>query len=90
MIFTTHEIGLLSLDLFRRGQIWFTEIKTENSSIDLFSLAEIRNVRTEENFGKVYIAGKCGAILKINLNFDGVIFAVNEERDVNLLRINNF
>lgn len=75
LIFTTHETGLLNLDLFRRDQIWFTEIKTEDRSTDLFSLAEIRNVRKDENFGKGYIAGKYGAIPKINLNFDGVISA---------------
>ena len=38
LIFTTHETGLLNLDLFRRDQIWFTEIKTKDRSTDLYSL----------------------------------------------------
>ena len=73
LIFTTHETGLLNLDLFRRDQIWFTEIKLADRSTDLFSLTEIKNVRKDENFGKSYIAGKYGAIPMLNLNFANVI-----------------
>lgn len=73
LIFTTHETGLLNLDLFRRDQIWFTEIKLADRSTDLFSLTEIKNVRKDENFGKGYIAGKYGAIPMLNLNFANVI-----------------
>jgi AAA15 family ATPase/GTPase len=73
LIFTTHETGLLNLDLFRRDQIWFTEIKSHDRSTDLFSLTEIRNVRKDENFGKGYIAGKYGAIPMLNLNFADLI-----------------
>lgn len=73
MIFTTHETGLLNLDLFRRDQIWFTEMRTDDRSTDLFSLAEIKNVRKEENFGKGYISGKYGAIPMLNLDFANII-----------------
>lgn len=73
LVFTTHETGLLNLDLFRRDQIWFTEINNQDRSTDLYSLAEIRNVRKDENFGKGYIAGKYGAIPMLNLNFADII-----------------
>lgn len=73
LIFTTHETGLLNFDLFRRDQIWFTEIKSKGRSTDLYSLTEIRNVRKDENFGKGYIAGKYGAIPMLNLNFADLI-----------------
>ncbi len=73
LIFTTHETGLLNLDLFRRDQIWFTENKSTDRSTDLFSLTEIKNVRKDENFGKGYIAGKYGAIPMLNLNFANII-----------------
>lgn len=73
MVFTTHETGLLSLDLFRRDQIWFTELKKEERATDLYSLAEIKNIRKEENFGKGYIAGKYGAIPMLNLNFANIV-----------------
>lgn len=73
LIFTTHETGLLNLDLFRRDQIWFTELKSADRSTDLFSLAEIKNVRKEENFGKGYISGKYGAIPMLNIDFANAI-----------------
>ena len=73
LIFTTHETGLLNLDLFRRDQIWFTELTEKERATDLYSLAEIKNVRKEENFGKGYIAGKDGAIPMLNLNFADIV-----------------
>ncbi len=73
LIFTTHETGLLNLDLFRRDQIWFTELRKDDRSTDLYSLAEIKSVRKEENFGKGYIAGKYGAIPMLNLNFANIV-----------------
>ena len=73
LVFTTHETGLLNLDLFRRDQIWFTELKKNERSTELYSLAEIKNVRKEENFGKGYIAGKYGAIPMLNLDFANIV-----------------
>lgn len=73
IIFTTHETGLLNLDLFRRDQIWFTEMEGMDRYTDLYSLAEIKNVRKEENFGKGYIAGKYGAIPMLNVDFARII-----------------
>ena len=52
IIFTTHETGLLNLDLFRRDQIWFTEMEGTDRSTDLYSLAEIKNVRKDDNLEK--------------------------------------
>lgn len=73
LIFTTHETGLLNLDLFRRDQIWFTELKTSDRATDLYSLSEIKNVRKEENFGRGYISGKYGAIPMLNLDFAKIV-----------------
>lgn len=73
MIFTTHETGLLNLDLFRRDQIWFVEMKDEDRSSDLYSLTEIKNVRKDDNFGKGYISGKYGAIPMLNIDFANII-----------------
>lgn len=73
IIFTTHETGLLNLDLFRRDQIWFTEMEETDRSTDLYSLAEIKNVRKDDNFGKGYITGKYGAIPMLNVNFADIV-----------------
>ena len=73
LVFTTHDTSILDLDLFRRDQIWFTELTPETRSTGLFSLAEIRNVRKDENVGKGYIAGKYGAIPMLNVNLAQII-----------------
>ena len=48
-------------------------MKLSNRSTDLYSLAEIKNTRKEENFGKGYISGKYGAIPMLNINFANVV-----------------
>lgn len=73
MIFTTHETGLLNLDVFRRDQIWFTKLREDDRSTDLYSLVEIKNVRKEDNFNRAYILGKYGAIPMLNLNFADIV-----------------
>lgn len=73
LIFTTHDTSILDLNLFRRDQIWFTELTSNSRSTDLYSLTEIKNVRKDENIGKGYIAGKYGAIPMLNSNLAGAI-----------------
>ena len=67
LIFTTHDTNLLDLSLFRRDQIWFVE-KNESQSSEFYSLAEVKNVRKDENIEKGYIAGKYGSIPFLNHN----------------------
>lgn len=66
MIFTTHDVNLLDLSLYRRDQIWFTEIKSESLFTDLYSLSELKAVRKDENIVKNYILGKYSGIPMIN------------------------
>jgi len=65
LIFSTHDTSLLDSRLFRRDQIWFTQLDNDRST-DLYSLAEIRNVRKTENLERGYISGKYGAIPMLN------------------------
>ena len=65
LIFTTHDTNLLTIKLFRRDQIWFTELDNQRSTT-LYSLSEIKNIRKTESFSKNYIAGKYGAIPILN------------------------
>lgn len=69
LIFSTHNTSLLKLDIFRRDQIWFTEMKSKGRATDMYSLAEIKNVRKDENICKGYITGKYGAIPMLNDTF---------------------
>lgn len=73
IFFTTHDTSILSLDLFRRDQIWFTELSKEGRSTNLYSLAEIKNVRKDENVGKGYISGRYGAIPMLNIDFANIV-----------------
>ena len=68
LIFTTHDTRLLDQLLFRRDQIWFTQLNKERAT-DLYSLAEIRNVRKTENLKNGYISGKYGAIPLLNKQY---------------------
>ena len=66
LLFSTHDTNLLSTDLFRRDQIWFTE-KDEFEQTDLYSLYDFNlpdgtKVRNDGNYEKNYIRGRYGAI----------------------------
>lgn len=61
LIFSTHDTNLLDLSTFRRDQIWFTELNNKDRATDIYSLAELKNVRKDENISKGYMNGKYGA-----------------------------
>jgi len=66
IIFSTHDTNLLSSNLFRRDQIWFTE-KDKYEATDLYSLLEFKDengktVRNDRSFEADYIKGRYGAI----------------------------
>ena len=61
LIFATHDTNLLKPYIFRRDQIWLTE-KDKYGATDIYSLANFKGVRSNEDFEKQYIQGKYGAI----------------------------
>ena len=66
LIFATHDTNLLSADLFRRDQVWFTE-KDDTEQTDLYNLVEFKlpdgsKVRNDSNLERNYIRGRYGAI----------------------------
>lgn len=61
LVFATHDTNLLKPELFRRDQIWLTE-KDKYGATTIYSLAQFKNVRKQEDFEKQYIQGKYGAI----------------------------
>ncbi len=69
LVFTTHDTNLLSNDILRRDQIWFTEKDTvENTGI--YSLLKVHErseklshaPRNDSNYQKNYIQGLYGAV----------------------------
>ncbi len=73
LIFTTHDTSLLDAAMFRRDQIWFTQLEPASRGTDLYSLVEIKNVRKNENLAKGYVSGKYGAIPVLNDSFKSFI-----------------
>lgn len=61
LIFNTHDISLLDLQLFRRDQIYFVEKDNETGITDMYSLADF-SPRKSENIQKGYLQGRYGAI----------------------------
>lgn len=65
LIFNTHSLNTLSLDMFRRDQIYFAE-KNAAGATELFSLDEF-SARKTEDIRKRYLQGRYGAIPNIGL-----------------------
>lgn len=68
IILITHDTSLLTGELFRRDQVWFTEMSSESRITDLYSMADLRGIRSDEVFRTNYINGKYGAIPFLNLS----------------------
>jgi len=64
LVFTTHETFLLIKE-FRTDQIWFAQKNTYGET-EIFSAQDFEGVREEIPFEKWYLAGKFGAIPKID------------------------
>ncbi len=60
-IFSTHDTNLLSNRLMRRDQIDFVK-KDKFGASSLYSLAEIKGVRNDENYERNYLSGKYNAV----------------------------
>lgn len=66
LIFNTHDITQLDLDVFRRDQIYFVEKNNTTGISDLYSLDEY-SPRKSENIQKGYLQGRYGAIPAIGM-----------------------
>ena len=60
LVATTHETGLLDLDLLRRDEIWFVE-KNGEGATSMYSLEEF-TPRYDRDIRKGYLLGRFGAI----------------------------
>lgn len=78
LIFATHDTNMLSNEIFRRDQIWFTE-KNRDLATDLYSLAEYKlpeggKIRQDASYAKDYLRGRYGGIPYLGdflFNFEG-------------------
>lgn len=65
LIFATHDITQLDNEIFRRDQIWFTE-KDEFGKTFIYSLSDIKGIRSTIPYDKWYNSGQLGATPIIN------------------------
>jgi hypothetical protein len=70
LLFNTHDTNLLSEDLLRRDQVWFTE-KTADGATRLFPLTDFRT-RKLDNLERGYLQGRYGAVPSLSGPFDVV------------------
>lgn len=61
LLFTSHDTNLMSPEIMRRDQFYFSE-KGQNQATRIYSLADLRGIRNGADFAKAYLAGLYGAI----------------------------
>lgn len=60
LIFTSHDLTTMTRENFRRDEIWFVAKGDEQNSI-LYAMSDFKGTRSDDRYGKQYIAGKYGA-----------------------------
>ncbi|NJB67232.1 hypothetical protein GGQ74_000872 [Desulfobaculum xiamenense] len=63
LVFTTHDVALLTPENFRRDQVWFCN-KDRKGATAMYSLVEFESsaIRNETRFDKWYLNGRFGAV----------------------------
>lgn len=67
LLFSTHDISLLDLEIFRKDQIFFAEKDFDEQYTKIYSLAEIKGIRDSDNIQKKYMNNRFGAFPFIQL-----------------------
>jgi AAA15 family ATPase/GTPase len=81
LIFSTHNVTLMSNELLRRDQIWFAE--KENGASTYFSLADFDKniVKPKSPFNRWYLEGRFDAIPRID--YRSIVSILKSLRDSN-------
>jgi AAA15 family ATPase/GTPase len=61
VLFTSHDTNLMSPDLMRRDQFYFTEKSLTDETI-IYSLSDLKGIRNNADFARQYLAGLYGAL----------------------------
>jgi AAA15 family ATPase/GTPase len=79
LIFSTHNINLMSPELLRRDQIWFTE--KQQGATRFYSLDDFdkKKVKPQSPFNQWYAEGRFGAVPAIN--YQGIVDLFNPTAD---------
>ena len=61
LIFTTHDVNLLTQNIFRRDELWGVQKNFAGES-DLYSFREFKDIRQDKDIRKIYLNGLIGAV----------------------------
>ena len=61
LIVNTQDQSLMSLDLLRRDQVWFTQKDMDTGASELYALSDFNGVRLDVDLQKSYSVNKYGA-----------------------------
>jgi len=75
LIFSTHNINLMSSELLRRDQIWFTEKKQGVTTFYSLDDYDKKKVKPQSPFNQWYAEGRFGGIPEIN--YQGIVDLFN-------------
>jgi AAA15 family ATPase/GTPase len=75
LIFSTHNVNLMNLDIFRRDQIYFLEKNPESAATEIYALDEfsVKQNKAEaeaEDIRKEYLQGRYGAVPFVSGEYD--------------------
>lgn len=65
LIFTTHDLQLMTQDIFRRDEMWATE-KNKDSSTSIFPFSDFKDIRKDKDIRKSYLQGRLGGIADLS------------------------
>jgi len=60
-IITTHDVTLMTQEVFRRDELWLME-KNQGGASQLFSLGEFRDLRNDKELRRNYLQGRFGGV----------------------------
>ena len=61
ILFTTHNVQVLTQDIFRRDEMWLVRRDSEGVS-ELVSLGDFKDIRFDKDIRKSYLEGRLGGI----------------------------
>lgn len=67
IIMTTHNLSLMTQDIFRRDEIWITE-RDHNGVTSILSFNDFKGIRNDKDIRKNYFLGRMGGIPNISLD----------------------
>jgi len=80
LLFTTHDVLLMSQQLLRRDEMWVTE-RNFDGSTEMRSFSDYKDVRYDKDIRKSYLQGRLGGIPRILLDYSSCSQSVRPDKN---------